>query len=37
MSGEPGGFGLGLIRERASRVDYSRDGDLNRLDIVCAD
>jgi phosphoserine phosphatase RsbU/P len=36
MSGEPGGFGVALIRERASRVDYSRDGDLNRLDIACA-
>ncbi|WP_045835749.1 ATP-binding protein [Hyphomicrobium sp. 99] len=36
MIGEPGGFGIALIKERASHVDYSRYGGLNRLKIVCA-
>jgi anti-sigma regulatory factor (Ser/Thr protein kinase) len=35
MSGELGGFGVALIRERASRIDYGREGDFNRLDVVC--
>jgi anti-sigma regulatory factor (Ser/Thr protein kinase) len=32
---EIGGFGIELIKERASRISYRRVGDLNRLDIVC--
>jgi hypothetical protein len=35
MLGDPGGFGVALIQERASQIDYGREGDLNRLDIVC--
>lgn len=35
MAGELGGFGVGLIRERASRIDYKRVGEFNRLDITC--
>ena len=35
LSGEPGGFGISLIKERASRVFYTRIGDLNHLVIVC--
>jgi hypothetical protein len=32
---EPGGFGISLIKERASKVFYTRIGDLNHLIIVC--
>lgn len=32
---EPGGFGVALIKERASSIEYMREGELNRLDIVC--
>ncbi|MBS0239320.1 MAG: ATP-binding protein [Proteobacteria bacterium] len=35
MNGDPGGFGIALIKERASRINYQRDGGLNRLEIVC--
>jgi anti-sigma regulatory factor (Ser/Thr protein kinase) len=35
MTGDPGGFGIALIRERASRIEYKREGDRNRLEIVC--
>jgi anti-sigma regulatory factor (Ser/Thr protein kinase) len=35
LNGEPGGFGISLIKERASRVFYTRIGDLNHLIIVC--
>jgi anti-sigma regulatory factor (Ser/Thr protein kinase) len=35
MTGDLGGFGIALIKERASRIDYRRDGDRNRLEIVC--
>lgn len=35
MTDEPGGFGIALIRERATYVDCTRDGELNRLEIVC--
>ena len=35
MNGDPGGFGIALIKERASRINYRRDGELNRLEIVC--
>lgn len=35
MTGDPGGFGITLIKERASRVFYTRIGDLNHLVIVC--
>jgi anti-sigma regulatory factor (Ser/Thr protein kinase) len=35
MAGEPGGFGIALIKERASRIDYARFCGLNRLKIVC--
>jgi serine/threonine-protein kinase RsbW len=35
-STRPGGFGIALIRWRANRIDYERDGDLNRLTIVCS-
>jgi anti-sigma regulatory factor (Ser/Thr protein kinase) len=35
MTAEPGGFGVALIKERASRLDYSRGGGFNRLEIVC--
>ena len=35
MSCEPGGFGVALIRERASRIDYAREGNFNRFEIVC--
>ena len=34
-SAEPGGFGVQLIRETASQVGYRRDGEWNRLSIVC--
>jgi len=32
---EPGGFGIALIKERASRMRYRRFWGLNRLSIVC--
>lgn len=32
----PGGYGVSLIRERASYFDYVRDGETNKLTIVCA-
>jgi anti-sigma regulatory factor (Ser/Thr protein kinase) len=32
---EPGGYGILLIRERASRIRYARFCGLNRLMIVC--
>ena len=35
MTAEPGGFGIDLIKERASRIHYMRIGGLNRLEIVC--
>ena len=35
LNGEPGGFGISLIMERASKVFYTRIGDLNHLIIVC--
>jgi anti-sigma regulatory factor (Ser/Thr protein kinase) len=31
----PGGFGIQLIRETASRVDYQRDDGWNRLCVAC--
>ena len=33
---EPGGFGIALTRERASRIRYARFCGLNRLKIVCS-
>lgn len=35
MNGEPGGFGIALIKERARRISYRRFCGLNRLKIVC--
>jgi anti-sigma regulatory factor (Ser/Thr protein kinase) len=35
MTGEPGGFGIALIKERARKISYSRFCGLNRLKIVC--
>lgn len=35
LNGDPGGFGISLIKERASKVFYTRIGDLNHLIIVC--
>jgi anti-sigma regulatory factor (Ser/Thr protein kinase) len=35
LKADPGGFGIALIKERASRVFYTRIGDLNHLVIVC--
>jgi anti-sigma regulatory factor (Ser/Thr protein kinase) len=35
LTGDPGGFGIALIKERASRIDYRREGDCNLLEIVC--
>lgn len=32
---KPGGFGLGLIKERARSIDYESTGILNKLTIVC--
>jgi len=32
---EPGGYGIALIKERASRIRYGRFCGLNRLKIVC--
>jgi phosphoserine phosphatase RsbU/P len=31
-----GGFGIALIRDRATRIDYDRVGAINRLRITCA-
>jgi anti-sigma regulatory factor (Ser/Thr protein kinase) len=36
MTGEPGGFGIPLIKERATQISYSRVGEWNELKIVCA-
>ena len=35
MAGNPGGFGIALIKERATDVFYTRIGDLNSLVITC--
>ncbi|MDX2309575.1 MAG: ATP-binding protein [Hyphomicrobium sp.] len=35
MTGELGGFGIALIKERASQIDYTRVDGMNRLRIVC--
>ena len=35
MAGEPGGFGIALIKERAKKISYSRFWGRNRLKIVC--
>ncbi len=35
MTGEPGGFGIALITERATRLFSTRVGDLNHLVVVC--
>jgi anti-sigma regulatory factor (Ser/Thr protein kinase) len=32
---EPGGYGIVLIKERASRISYARFCGINRLKIVC--
>jgi len=32
---EPGGYGIALIKERASRISYARFCGINRLKIVC--
>lgn len=34
-SAVPGGFGIQLIRETASHTEYRRDGEWNRLHLVC--
>ena len=34
-AGEPGGYGIALIKERASRLRYTRADGENRLEIVC--
>jgi anti-sigma regulatory factor (Ser/Thr protein kinase) len=34
-TGEPGGFGIALIKERASRIRYSRFCGRNHLKIMC--
>lgn len=36
MSASPGGFGISLIRERASHLDYARAGNFNQITIVCS-
>jgi len=36
MTAEPGGYGIGLIRERATRIAYTHEGEINRLSILCA-
>jgi hypothetical protein len=33
---KPGGFGIALIRERATSIEYARVGAANQLTIVCA-
>lgn len=35
MTSPPGGFGIALIKERASRMSYERVGDINEFEIVC--
>ena len=35
MSAKAGGYGIALIRERANRIDYTRVGAINRLEIEC--
>jgi anti-sigma regulatory factor (Ser/Thr protein kinase) len=35
MVGSPGGFGVALIKERATRISYRRNGDWNVLKITC--
>lgn len=35
MTAPPGGFGIALIKERATRMSYKRVGDLNEFEIVC--
>jgi anti-sigma regulatory factor (Ser/Thr protein kinase) len=35
MTSEPGGFGIALIKERASRIRYARFCGVNRLKIAC--
>jgi anti-sigma regulatory factor (Ser/Thr protein kinase) len=35
MTGEPGGFGIALIKERAKHIDYSRFCGRNHLRITC--
>ncbi len=35
MTGEPGGFGIALIKERATQIFSTRIGELNHLEIVC--
>jgi anti-sigma regulatory factor (Ser/Thr protein kinase) len=36
MTGEPGGFGIPLTKERATDISYARIGEWNKLKIVCA-
>jgi serine/threonine-protein kinase RsbW len=36
MTANPGGYGVLLIRQRASDLDYVRDGASNKLTIVCS-
>lgn len=36
MTASPGGYGISLIRERASDVEYVRHGATNTLTIVCS-
>jgi sigma-B regulation protein RsbU (phosphoserine phosphatase) len=35
MTCDPGGFGIALIRERATEIGYTRLGEFNRLTIAC--
>lgn len=35
MTGEPGGFGIALIKESATGISYTRIGEWNQLKIVC--
>lgn len=35
MTAPPGGFGIALIKERASRMSYKRVGEINEFEIVC--
>lgn len=35
MTAEPGGFGIGLVKERASQINYWRFCGRNHLKIVC--
>ena len=35
MTGEPGGFGIALVKERAKRLEYSRFCKRNHLRITC--